>query len=89
MYDLSQPNDAPGPCVKCRGTGVYRWGASVNGVSQHSGTCFSCRGTGKQSRNQIIRNRTYNRHKVGRILASDFVDLDRAYEDQCAEICGR
>ena len=27
MYDLSQPNDKPGTCIKCKGTGVYGWGA--------------------------------------------------------------
>lgn len=72
-YDLSMPNDRPGECCKCRGTGVYRWGASVNGKSQHSGECFSCRGTGKQSTRQIHRNRAYNRHKVAQIMANDFV----------------
>jgi len=64
MYDLSQPNEAPGTCCKCRGTGVYSWGAVVNGVPAKSGPCFSCGGTGKQSRHDIARNHTYNRHKV-------------------------
>ena len=67
MYDLSQPNDKPGTCIKCRGTGIYGWGASVNGKMQHSGPCFSCRGTGKQDKRQISRNRTYNRHKIASI----------------------
>jgi hypothetical protein len=67
MYDLSQPNDAPGLCSKCRGSGVYGWGAVVNGQPKHSGTCFSCRGTGKQDKADIRRNRTYNRHKINRI----------------------
>jgi DnaJ-class molecular chaperone len=67
MFDLSQPNSEPGVCVKCKGTGVYGWGASINGKMQHSGTCFSCRGTGKQSRKQIKRNETYNRHKIAMI----------------------
>lgn len=93
MYDLSQPNDKPGACVKCRGTGTYSWGASVNGKMQHSGTCFSCRGTGKQSDKQIRRNHTYNKHKVAQIMSHDrdpgYVDLDRMYEDQCSDICGR
>lgn len=67
MYDLSQPNDKPGTCCKCKGTGVYGWGASVNGKMTHSGTCFSCRGTGKQSSKQILRNRTYNKFKIATI----------------------
>lgn len=71
MYDLSQPNDAPGVCCKCKGSGVYRWGATVNGRAAHQGTCFSCRGTGKQSRRQIQRNRDYNRYKVAAIVRGD------------------
>jgi DnaJ-class molecular chaperone len=64
MYDLSQPNNKPGRCIKCKGSGVYGWGACVNGKMTNSGTCFSCRGTGKQSTRQIKRNETYNRHKI-------------------------
>lgn len=70
MYDLSQPNDKPGQCIKCRGTGVYNWGAQINGKSQHSGQCFSCRGSGRQTAPQIRRNRTYNRYKVAEIIHS-------------------
>jgi excinuclease UvrABC ATPase subunit len=95
MYDLSQPNDKPGACIKCRGTGVYSWGANVNGKSAHSGPCYSCRGTGKQSDQQIRRNHTYNKHKIAAVVRADmsrdpgFVDLDRMYEDSCSDICGR
>jgi DnaJ-class molecular chaperone len=67
MYDLSQPNEKPGLCGKCRGTGTYRWGASVNGKSAHEGTCFSCQGTGKQSAADIKRNHTYNRYKIAAV----------------------
>jgi hypothetical protein len=67
MYDLSQPNERPGQCCKCHGTGTYSWGAVVNGKPSNSGTCFSCPGTGKQSRQQIARNQTYNKHKLARI----------------------
>lgn len=73
MYDLSQPNTEPGLCAKCKGTGTYSWGASVNGRSSKSGTCFSCAGTGKQTTRDIKRNRTYNKYKVARIVSSDFV----------------
>ena len=72
MYDLSQPNAAPGTCEKCKGSGVYSWGASVNGKMTHGGTCFSCRGTGKQSARQIRRNHAYNRYKVADIVRADF-----------------
>jgi hypothetical protein len=63
MYDLSQPNDEPGECCKCRGTGIYRWG--MNGSKE--GLCFSCGGAGKQTRSDIGRNCAYNRHKIARI----------------------
>lgn len=69
MYDLSVPNDKPGVCAKCKGAGVYGWGACVNGVMQHSGPCFSCKGTGKQETRDIKRNHAYNRHKITRILS--------------------
>src|SRR5262249_49621883 len=68
MYDLSVPNVAPGTCEKCRGTGVYRWGAVVNGKCEKEGICFSCRGTGKQKRADIRRNTTYNKHKIARLF---------------------
>lgn len=93
MYDLSVPNAQPGTCEKCKGTGTYSWGANINGKSQHSGTCYSCQGTGKQSGRQIRRNKAYNRYKVARIMSADrdpgYVDLDRMYEDACADKCGR
>lgn len=63
MTDFSMPNDKPGECCKCRGTGVYAWGAFVNGKPTNQGTCFSCRGTGCQDLRQIKRNECYNRHK--------------------------
>lgn len=71
MYDLSMPNVEPGICEKCKGTGQYRWGAVVNGKASKSGECYSCRGTGKQTRGDIQRNRTYNRHKIVRIMQSE------------------
>ena len=63
-YDFSVPNAVPGECEKCRGTGLYQWGACVNGKMTHSGPCWSCRGTGKQSKADIKRNHGYNWHKL-------------------------
>lgn len=68
MYDLSMPNDRPGQCGKCRGSGRYSWGVVENGKPQHSGPCFSCQGTGRQSGRQIRRNVAYNRHKIARLF---------------------
>jgi DnaJ-class molecular chaperone len=67
MYDLAQPNEKPGPCQKCRGTGTYEWGAFVNGRASKSGPCFSCQGTGLQTVQQIKRNEAYNRFKIAQI----------------------
>ncbi len=70
MYDLSAPNAKPGQCVKCHGTGEYRWGAVVNGKPSKSGQCHSCRGTGRQTSRDISRNEAYNRHKLARLAFS-------------------
>lgn len=64
MYDMSQPNEKPGTCGKCRGSGEYRWGGTINGKSRFSGSCHSCGGTGHQDRRDIARNNAYNRHKI-------------------------
>ncbi len=69
MYDLSIPAEAPGTCPKCKGTGQYSWGATINGVPRQTGTCFSCQGTGNQDNRQIKRNVAYNRFKISRIVA--------------------
>lgn len=67
MYDLSQPAEAPGKCPKCRGTGVYSWGGTVNGKPVRSGPCHSCSGSGQQDATQIKRNHAYNRFKIAAI----------------------
>lgn len=77
MFDLSQPNEKPGACRKCHGTGIYYFGAVINGKPTRSGECFSCRGTGNQDRTQILRNETYNRYKIAEIFHAD---LSRAQE---------
>ena len=71
MFDLAQPNAKPGPCEKCNGSGVYRWGAIVNGRATHEGPCHSCRGSGQPDMRQIRRNLTYNRHKIAAIFGGN------------------
>lgn len=66
MSDFSVPNAQPGPCAKCGGSGIYRWGTRINGKGGNEGPCFSCQGTGKQSARQIRRNNAYNRFKLQR-----------------------
>jgi DnaJ-class molecular chaperone len=68
MFDLSIPNETPGRCAKCSGSGEYRWGGTVNGRSRFTGTCNACRGTGEQSAADIRRNHAFNRHQIGRVL---------------------
>jgi DnaJ-class molecular chaperone len=68
MYDLAMPNEKPGKCCKCHGTGTYRWGATVNGKTAHSGKCHSCGGTGRQTKRDIYRNLAYNRYKIAQMV---------------------
>jgi hypothetical protein len=82
MYDLSQPNSKPGICVKCKGSGTYSFGGTVNGKAAKSGMCFSCKGTGYQDKAQIAGNECYNRHKIATIIASDFREPDEDYNDR-------
>lgn len=65
--DFSVPNDRPGACEKCRGSGRYGWGAVVNGQPAHEGRCNACRGSGRQSWADIHRNRAFNRHQMRRV----------------------
>ncbi len=67
MYDMAQPNAKPGKCCKCSGSGVYAWGAIVNGQPTKSGPCHSCGGTGEQTPRDIKRNVAYNRYKLSNI----------------------
>ena len=37
-------------CSRCNGTGVYGWGAVINGITQYAGSCFKCGGTGVEQK---------------------------------------
>lgn len=71
MTDFAVPNEKPGRCAKCGGSGIYYFGgAVVNGVFKgKSGPCHSCGGTGEQSRSDIARNNAYNRFKLSSLSA--------------------
>jgi hypothetical protein len=47
-------------CERCNGTGEYRWGAVINGRSEHSGECYHCGGKGKQNLDDKIRCHNYS-----------------------------
>ena len=73
-FDLSVPNDKPGTCAKCQGTGEYSWGPVVNGKPKNTGPCWSCKGTGKQTAGDIKRNHGYNYFKlrdIARAMANE------------------
>ena len=68
--DFAVPNAAPGRCEKCRGSGQFRWGASVNGAPpKHGGPCWSCQGSGRQDHTQIKRNEAFNRYQMRRLAS--------------------
>lgn len=49
-------------CSKCQGTGIYKWGAIVNGKATHEGICFACKGKGFQTKQDEKRNDFYWNH---------------------------
>lgn len=46
-------------CDRCGGSGIYVWGAIINGVPQYAGTCFKCMGVGKVHSKWIERTPEY------------------------------
>lgn len=66
MYGAVPHVCKPAKCDRCRGSGVYGWGAVVNGKISHSGPCFRCHGTGTQDARDMRRNNAYDRHAIAR-----------------------
>jgi hypothetical protein len=60
---LAKVNVTPGVCVKCQGTGTFKW--KEDGEDKQ-GRCFSCRGMGRQSKKQILKNTYYNQFETTR-----------------------
>jgi hypothetical protein len=50
-------------CEQCHGSGIFGWGAVVNGKVTHSGPCFRCAGAGRQGQSDFVRNRVYDGHR--------------------------
>ena len=61
-------------CYKCGGSGIYQWGAVVNGYSQYQGVCYSCNGTGKVT----IREREYTAEHAAELEAKRQKKIDEA-----------
>ena len=51
-------------CERCRGSGVYTWGGTVNGRPIHTGECFRCGGKGWQGVADFRRNYGYDNHAI-------------------------
>ena len=49
-------------CPRCRGTGIYNWGGTINGVPVHSGPCFRCLNKGRQNQEDFRRNWGHDQH---------------------------
>jgi hypothetical protein len=47
-------------CDRCHGSGLFCWGAIVNGVPTHQGMCFRCEGRGTQGQADYRRNFGHN-----------------------------
>lgn len=60
---LEAARKATTKCDHCSGTGIYSWGACVNGKMTHSGTCFRCEGKGRQGQDDYKRNQVYDNHR--------------------------
>jgi hypothetical protein len=53
-------------CERCKGSGTYYWGASINGRMTNSGPCARCGGDGKMTFDDMRRGRAYDNHSIQR-----------------------
>ena len=59
-------NKKQNKCGNCNGTGIYKWGASINGRPTNQGVCYTCQGKGYETSKDRKRNNYYWNH-VARI----------------------
>lgn len=52
------------PCDRCRRTGDYCWGGTINGRPVHKATCYHCGGAGRQTIDDVHRNRVHLFHYI-------------------------
>ncbi len=57
-----------GDCPRCRGEGIYYWGACVNGKMTHSAPCARCNGTGRVGNDDCRRAYVYDNFAIARAL---------------------
>jgi hypothetical protein len=55
-------------CNRCRGTGIYCWGGTINGKPVHTGDCYQCGGAGTQDQDDMHRNRAHVLHAISRAI---------------------
>ncbi len=53
-------------CERCKGTGTYSWGASVNGKMTNSGPCARCGGDGRMTFDDMRRGKAYDNYVINR-----------------------
>ncbi len=53
-------------CKRCKGTGIYYWGASINGKMSCSGPCARCGGDGRMTFDDMRRCRAYDNYSIVR-----------------------
>jgi DnaJ-class molecular chaperone len=49
-------------CYNCSGSGEYRWGPTINGVTKFRGVCYRCGGKGHLTPEDEKRNTYYDQH---------------------------
>lgn len=76
-------------CDRCYGSGIYYWGAIINGVPQYAGTCYKCEGAGKVLSKWIERTPEYQAKldaKREAKWAKIRAEQEAEYEKQRAEL---
>jgi hypothetical protein len=58
-------------CPRCKGSGVYSWGACINGRMSHSGPCARCGGKGRMNFDDMRRGRAYDNYAICRAVRGD------------------
>jgi hypothetical protein len=60
---IAAAEDVTVECEQCHGSGMFYWGAVVNGKPTHGGPCFRCAGAGRQGPADFARNQCYDGHR--------------------------
>ena len=53
-------------CARCNGSGVYSWGACINGRMSHSASCARCNGKGCMDFDDMRRGRAYDAYAIAK-----------------------